>query len=510
MPPRPLLVPALALALALCGCRAAAPAPDRVVIVYPVGPASLDPDAAGEEFAISILGNVYEPLVDLDRALAVRPGLASSWYTRDDHTWVFGLRPGLRLHDGRPLTAQDVARSLERSRTDPASRRQGELTAVERVEAEDARTVLVRTRFPFAAIPNRLATVPISVPAAAANDPPLGTGPYRVRSWTPKADVELEAWNGYRDGPPAVHTLVFRAVGKVEHRVDLLRRGQAHLMVDVPSESLAELRTAGLRTPSQKGLRVLSLVMDTARERSPDVSTPRNPFRDVRVRRALALALDRPALVAEALGGEAEVVDQIVAPSVFGAFEDLKRLPFDPAESRRLMGAAGYAAGFTVTLDYMPGRYPGIDPLVRLLRAQLEAVGIRLTPRPWETHEFFARTARRETAFHLLGWMSTSGDAGATYDFLVHSPGGGYGTQNAGGYANPEADRLIEAAAHQLDPAERLKILHAVAERIQADLPLIPLYRQTDLYAVAPDLEFEPRVDRRIRGTQLRFRDRDR
>jgi peptide/nickel transport system substrate-binding protein len=477
-----------------------------VVIVYPVGPASLDPDAAGEEFAISILGNVYEPLVDLDRALAVRPGLASSWYTRDPRTWVFGLRPGLRLHDGRPLTAQDVARSLERSRADPASRRQGDLTAVDRVEAEDERTVLVHTRFPFAAIPNRLATVPISVPAAAANDAPLGTGPYRVHSWTPKADTELEAWPGYRDGRPAVGTVLFRVVGQVEHRVDLMRRGQAHLMVDAPSESLVELRAAGLRTPNQKGLRVLSLVMDTARERSPDVSTRRNPFRDPRVRRAVALALDRGALVAGPLGGEAEVVDQIVAPGVFGSFEDLPALPFDPAESRRLLAAAGYGGGFAVTLDYMPGRYRGMDPLVRLLGVQLEAVGIRLTPRPWETHEFFARTARRETAFHLLGWMSTSGDAGATYDFLVHSPGGGYGTQNAGGYASPEVDRLIEAAARRLDSGERLKMLRAVAERLQADLPLIPLYRQIDLYAVSPDLEFEPRVDRRIRGAQLRFR----
>jgi peptide/nickel transport system substrate-binding protein len=502
---RLLLAAALIAGVALPGCRGPAPLPDRVVVVYPVGPASLDPDAAGEEYAISVLGNVYETLVDLDRALAVRPGLASSWYTRDERTWVFGLRPDLRLHDGRPLTAQDVARSLERSRTDPASRRQGELTAVASVEAEDARTVLVRTRFPFAAIPNRLATVPISVPAAPG-EPPLGTGPYRIRSWTPKGDTELAAWSGHREGAPPVRTLVFRTLGQAEHRLDLLRRGQAHLMVDVPSESLADLRAAGLRTLAQKGLRVLSLVMDCDHEHNPDVSTPRNPFHDVRVRRAVALALDRAALVGGPLGGGADVVDQIVAPGVFGFYPDLPRLPFDRGEARRLLAAAGYADGFTVALDYMPARYRAMDPVVRLLGAQLEEVGIHLTPRPWETHEFFARTARRETAFHLLGWMSTSGDAGATYDFLIHSPGGGYGTQNAGGYASPEADRLIEAAAHRLDPAERLKILRTVAEKIQADMPLVPLYRQTDFYALAADLEFEPRVDRRIRGVQLRWR----
>jgi peptide/nickel transport system substrate-binding protein len=504
---RPSLTSALlALAAALLPACRRPPPPDRVVVAYPVGPASLDPDAAAEEYSISVLSNLYETLVDLDHALAVQPSLAATWYMRDDLTWVFALRPGVRLHDGRPLGASDVARSLERSRTDPASRRQGELTAVASVEAEGEQSVVVRTKFAFAALPNRLATVPISVPAASPRGHPLGTGPYRLASWTPKGDTALQAWSGYRAGEPPVRELTFRAVAKAEERVALLRAGEAHLIVDVPVDSLGELRGAGRRTVAQKGLRVISLVMDSGRESNPEVSTPRNPFRDVRVRRSLAIGLDRAALVAGPLGGDADVVDQIVLPSVFGFHRGLPHLPFDRAEARRLLAEAGYADGFSVSLDFMPARYRAIEGVAASLVAQAAQLGIRITPRPLDATDFFARTGRRESALYLLGWMSTSGDGGATYDFLFHSRGGGYGIQNAGGYANPEVDRLIEEASRCLDPRERLEILQGVAERIRADMPLIPLYRQTDLYGLFAELEFEPRVDRRIRGAHLRWR----
>ena len=506
---RPTLTSALVVLCAaalLPACRRPQPPPARVVVAYPVGPASLDPDAAGEEYSISILSNLYETLVDLDHALAVQPGLAASWFMRDDLTWVFVLREGVRLHDGRPLGAADVARSLERSRTGPDSRRQGELTAVASVETEGEQNVVVRTKFAFAALPNRLATVPISVPAAPPGAHPLGTGPYQVARWTPKGDTTLQAWSGYRSGEPRVRELTFRAVAKAEDRVALLREGEAHLMVDVPVESLSELRAAGRRTLSQKGLRVISLVMDSGRESNPEVSTSRNPFRDVRVRRSLAMGLDRAALVVGPLGGDADVVDQIVPPSVFGFHRDLPHLPFDRTEARRLLAEAGYADGFTVSLDFMPARYRAIEGVVGSLITQAAQLGIRITPRPLDATDFFARTGRRESALYLLGWMSTSGDANATYDFLIHSRGGGYGTQNAGGYASRETDRLIEEASRCLDPHERLSILQGVAERIRADMPLVPLYRQTDLYGLFADLEFEPRVDRRIRGAHLRWR----
>jgi ABC-type transport system substrate-binding protein len=131
------------------GCREAeAPVPSRLVVAYPAGPETLLPHLAHDEYSMAILSNVYEPLVELDGDLALRPALAEAWYTPDESSWVFRLRAGARLHDGRTLEARAVAISLERARSDPRSRVQAELTAVSAIEAPDLRTVVVRTRFP--------------------------------------------------------------------------------------------------------------------------------------------------------------------------------------------------------------------------------------------------------------------------------------------------------------------------------------------------------------------------
>lgn len=113
---------------------------------------------------------------------------------------------------------------------------------------------------------------------------------------------------------------------------------------------------------------------------------------------------------------------------------------------------------------------------------------------------------RRETAFYLLGWMSESGDAGLSYEYLLHTPGGGFGQDNAGGYSNPEIDGWLEEAARRVEPIGRKRLLVAVAERVQEDVSVVPLYRQNDVYAIASGLEFEPRLDRRIRGARMRWR----
>ena len=137
----------------------------------PVGPVTLYPDEALEEFSASVLGNIYDTLVTLDRALAVRGSLAESWYNEDDLTWVFRLRPGVKLHDGRPLQAMQVAGSLERSRSRPESRLKGLLNTIQEITARDERTLAIRTREPDAGIPSRMAAIPIWLDGAVAGQP---------------------------------------------------------------------------------------------------------------------------------------------------------------------------------------------------------------------------------------------------------------------------------------------------------------------------------------------------
>jgi peptide/nickel transport system substrate-binding protein len=474
-------------------CRAAAPeapALPAVVVAWPQGAATLVPDEAHEEFTLAVQRNLFDTLIETDGAV-LRPALAESWTTPDDRTWVFRLRRGVKLHDGRVLDASQVAACLQWAWTRKATA--STLPTVIAVEAPDPGTVVVRTQAPFALLPVRLAGLSIWARPKQADKPPVGTGPFRVERFTPGADAVLARFDDHWRGAPAIARLEFRAVPDVDERLRLLRRGEVQLVPDVPAERLPELTAApGIRTLSRRGLRVVFLGFDATRP----------PFRDLRVRRAARAALDLERLVADALGGEAEPIAQIVAPEVFGHDDTLTPQPPDPAEARRLKDAAG--PGKHLELEYPSGKYRAIDAVARRVAADLGAAGLPVYPRaePWE--EWDARRERRELRLFLMGWMAV-GEATASFEFLFHTPAGELGEENAFGYSNAELDRLVEAAPLATDPAQRLLLLRQAAQRVHDDVPVVPLYRQSDLYATAAGLVFEPRADRVILGRELRF-----
>ena len=486
----------------LAACRAASPPElSQLVVAYPSTLTVLHPALASDEFSYSISSNVYEPLVDMDAHESLRPGLAVRWHNVDDLTWRFDLRPGAAFHDGRPVDASAVAASLERARLDPALRSVTSFEPVERFSAPSASTVEVRTRFPVPDLAARLTELGIWAEPARSGAALEGSGPYRVASWTPGGDVVLARVRG--TGP---ERLVFRAMPTAAERVDALRRGEVDLIAEVPAQQVAELRAApGLRVVESRGLRVLFLGMNCEAAERADLAPPSNPFRDARVRRAVGLAIDRRALVDGPLGGFAEVLDQAVAPEVFGYAKDLPQLVHDPPESRRLLAEAGVAAGFETALDFVPGKYRDVERVVDALVADLGVVGIRVTPRPAAYPQFLDRVDRRDTPFYLRGW-STSVSAGQTYDILLRSPAGGFGSSNAGGYSNVELDALLESAGREPDDAKRLAVLRRAADIIRADMPLVPLYRQFNLYAVRSAVGFEPRLDRTVRGDEISWR----
>lgn len=496
---------ALVLAL-VSSCRGAGKAGNDLVIALPAGPSSLAPNAANEEFTISILGNVYETLVNLDAVLGLEPGLAESWQTPDDFTWIFRLREGARFHDGRLLEARDVVASLERARKDPASAMRAYLAPVRSIEAPDARTVVVRSERPFDLLPARLTNVFIWADPSRPGDPALGTGPYRIRSWTPGGTTVLEAFAGYR-ARPAIPLVEFRAIPDAERRVRQLREGRVDLALDVPAEAMASLSDSPtLKTAAMNGLRVIFLAMDCAHATSPHVDVKDNPFRDPRVRRAVALAIDREALVKGPLGGFGGVVDQIASPQEIGGHEEsLAERPYDPFEARRLLSGAGHGRGFTVDLDYF-SKYRSVEAVVKALAEQLAKVEIRVVPRTGTTAEVSGRIEARDTAFYLAGWVTDTGESGSSYEVLLHSPGRGFGMYNGGGYSDPDVDRLIEESSRARSGAERTAILTRIAQKVHADVPVIPLYRQADLYAMARDLELRPRLDRRIWAIEMSWK----
>ncbi len=487
----PRWLPAVALALLASGCPGPSP-PARVVVAVGSGPATLDPDLANEEQAISILGNVYEPLVERDAGLAPVPALATYWLAPEgERRWTFRLRDGARFHDGRALEADDVMASLERTRARPDSVHDVLREDVERIVAEDARTVSIWTRYPLASLPDRLTNVRIARPAARAGDPPVGSGPYRVESWTPGGGVRLRAV-----APELpVRELEFRVVADPHQRAEQLAAGRVDLVPNLdPRDHAVVNAQPGLRLRAERGLRVLLLGMDCA---GPD-----SPFRDVRVRRALALGVDRDALVRGPMQEEAVPIAQVVTPTVLGYDPALVPPVRDLAAARRLLAQAGHAAGLAVELDFMPDKYRAMPAVAQALVAQLAEIGLGVTLRPRSTAELLERVHRRTSRFFLIGWMTTGWDAGVTYEAFFHSQRGTLG----GGCANPHVDQLLERAEREFDMPARGELYRQVARSIATDVAVVPLYQQVDLFACSARLEFAPRVDGRILGPQLRWR----
>lgn len=479
------------LTLAPISCRRPAPLPSRLVVVYP----------AAAPYEVALTNNVLESLVRMDDAGNLRPGMAQRWYNPDELSWVFELRDGLRRHDGKAVTAADVVEVLGIDKSQPFL---SELAKpLERIEALDERRLRIRTRYAFGPLAHYLTWVAIRFSATPQGKRTLGTGPYRIVSWEEGKRLELAAFEGYSGGAPAIASASFVVVNDSRERVRQIEIGAAHLALDVSHRDLPELaRNPRARLDTRRGVRLLFLGLDCARPRSPHVSTLRNPFTDVRVRRAVARAIDRSALVREALGGQGEVAARTWETETQGPGA-AEGEPFDPASARSLLAEAGFGDGFTVKLDYTQGRLRDADLVVQRLRTDLAQVGITVEPHP--APDLIKRLRGSDTALFLSRAQLAPAEIDLHFSYFVHTRNGEYGALNAGGYSDPEVDAWIEEAFRTSGPEERGRLMSQVAARVARDLPMIPLVVPNDLYATDRQLDFRPRADRRVELSDLRW-----
>lgn len=491
-----------------CGCDRGPQDPFRLVVAVPSGPGTPSPNMAHDGPTVSVLNNVYETLVEVDANLVLRPGLAESWHTPDDTTWMFRLRTGVRCHDGRLLEAADVAQSLDHARVDPGSARRGLLAGVRSIEAADRQTVVLRTTRPVDTLATRLASVFVWAPPARSGEPGVGTGPYRIRSWAPSGDTVLEAVLGHRSGSSHIPVVTFRAIADARERVKQLVEGSVDLVVDPALGGLADLGNPPKgKILSRSGLRTLFVGMDSTRERTPYVDSKTNPFRDRTIRQAVALAIDRRRLVAGPLSGAAEVIDQVASPDELGAFRDsIPVRPYDPPAAGHLLSRSSHPQGFQLTLDFASS--PDTDAVTRALAGDLARIRIRMALRPASEADLLRRVERRDTSFYIMAWNSETGDGRLSYESLLHSAVGGRGHDNGGGYSNPAMDKLIESGLARLTHDERRLLLARLATKVALDVPIVPLVRSFDRYAVAEGLQFTPRLDRRIRAADVQWKTR--
>ena len=499
---RPNLLLASALLTLNCVARQDAPnaaAPDTLTLAVRADVTGFfpNPPIESEAFTIDVNRSLFETLVRFDSGFRLEPGLAERWESPDDRTFVFQIRPGLRFSDGTPLTARDVAASLN------ATRERGwvlseYLRAVESVEAIDDRHVRLRTHHPSLVLLAKL-TWGFILPAEALSQTPvpaLGTGPYRLQSWTPGKEFVLLRNAHFRGPAPAFSRVRFRIEPDAGKRLDLVLRGEADVADQVPLDALDSLQAHGdVRVVTQPSLRVLFLCL----------RVDQAPFSDPLVREAVDLALDRSELIAQAVNGRAEPASQLVPAAVVGFNPSLALARPDRARARRLLARAGYGRGLRVRLDGPNNRYVNDVRILQEIARQLSLVGIQTTVNALDKREFFPLIEASRSKLHLLGFACESGESGDVLDSLVHSPQPGpYLNLNSVGLADPELDRLIDEANASTSDRQRVLLLQAAMARTGELRATLPLLIQTEAVVLTRRVAWDPPLTLALRPEAMR------
>jgi peptide/nickel transport system substrate-binding protein len=509
MKPHPILRRWLlqAVLLLASGFAGHANAANTLRIASAFDPQTMDPHGLALLYHSRVVWQVYDSLVNRDEKFQIEPSLALSWQSTSPTTWRLKLRPGVTFHDGAPFSADDAVFSIERALAAP-SQRSFQLKGVKSAAKVDALTFDIILEAPDAVLPEKLQGLAMMNKAwCIKNKVELaqdfngkqetfavrnanGTGPYSLERFEPDVRTVLKryprwwGWGDKRSGNVDEVTLV--AIRSDATRLAALVSGEIDLVLDPPVQDVERLKREPAITLLQStDLGQQYLTFDQMRDELLDSDLKgRNPFKDVRVRRAVYHAINTDLIVQKVLRGLGTPTGAFLSPKVDGSPPELdKRLPFDPAKAKALLSEAGYPNGFSITLDCV--NVPWREAVCQAMTAMLTQAGIRTTLRSSPTNQFFPKLSTATASFVEFGWTPNP-DAWASLNALFRTwDKSGLGTFNAGRYSNPKLDTLIDSMRVEPDLTRR-RAMVGVALRIVGDeLPFIPLYRRTLTWAMA-------------------------
>jgi peptide/nickel transport system substrate-binding protein len=471
-------------------------------------PQTMDPHSQNESLTNMVNGQIYERLTNRNAKLAIVPGLAEQWTQTGPLTWRFKLRAGVKFHDGTPLTADDVVFSMQRAK-EPTSQIAVYANAVGTPRRVDDLTVDFRlaTFNPIflqhidqlwimsrkwcethrVAKPLDFKNKEESFTSLNAN----GTGPYQLVSRQPGIKTVLKRnanWWGRFQGN--VQDVVYTPIASDATRLAALISGEIDFVHDPAPRDIARLRnTAGLKIIDGPENRLVFIGMDQSRDKLLYGKVPgdKNPFKDLRVRRALYQAIDIEALKAKLMSG-LSVPTGGLTPSSDASFDDPTlhtRLPYDIAAARRQLAEAGYADGFEVTLDCPNNRYINDEQICTALAAMWSQLKVKVKVNAMPRVLYFPKLEKQDSSLFMYGWGGSVTDAEAILTPLYRNRGEkGVGFYNFGNVRNDKADALMAQSSVEADPKKREAQIRGALAELREQVAVIPLHRQIIPWAV--------------------------
>ncbi|HLH24324.1 MAG TPA: ABC transporter substrate-binding protein [Chloroflexota bacterium] len=447
----------------------AAGSPGRFTIVLVTPLTSHNPySQSGTEINIAWQG-VFEGLARRNAVeRAYEPLVAERWEVLNPTTWRFHIRPGIRFSDGSPLTAADVKHSLiDRALNDPDSNRRSGIVTVDDAAVVDDLTLDVTTKVPDAALLSTITTVPITskvlydrVGKEAADRQPVSAGPYILQELVPDQRMVLRKNPYYwRDVASAPDEVVIRWIKEPVVGLTALQSGEVDMTGALPPNLTPQL-TGNVRPQALPSGVIYFMGI-----------APIGPLGNKLVRQAINYAVDKDAIIAGILKGQAKRVDGALLESATGYTPDVQpKYTYDPARARALLAQAGFPNGFQTELVHPMGRYLGDVDIASVLAAQLGQVGIQVTLKPTETSTYLAQTRSGTFPLFLYG----SGDVDEPNRYLMQFFRSG-ATRLLGGWQSAEVDRLLDAETAEFDADRRAALLGQLQSALNEEAPFVPL-----------------------------------
>jgi len=474
----------------LLSCTGGAVPPGRLTVGLETGPLTLDPRFATDATAAQIGDLLFDGLTRLDDRSQRQPHLAASWETPDPRTYVFHLRDGFRFPDGQPLTAADVKATFD-SVLDTAthSPKRQALEPVERVEVIDPFTVRFHLREAFAPFLDASGLGILSAPQVARSPTrplahPDGSGAFHLVEFRLDEHVLVSPNPTYPLGAPHLAGIDFKVVPDAVTRLLELRRGTLDLVQNgIDPDALEWLR-------QQPRIRIVTSPSTTYQYLGMNLRDPQ--LRDVRVRHAIAAAIDRHAIIATVLKGLAVPATGLLSPTHWAYAPRVPSDAYNPERARRLLDRAGFpdpdgdGPAPRFRLSYKTTTVELRRRVAEVLQEQLARVGIALDIRSYEWATFYDDIKRGNFQLYSLAWVGVEDPD--LYYLAYHSSQTPPQGNNRGYFRDPVVDELTEAARHGIDAGERRRLYEEVQRRLAQLLPVIPLWWTTTVAAMTDRL----------------------
>jgi peptide/nickel transport system substrate-binding protein len=466
----------------------------------------LDPASRTDGESLNVTDHIFDNLVTFKPGTTeVAPSLAESWtITPDGKTYTFKLVKGAKFHDGTPVNADAVVFSFKRQMDEkhpayafgsPYSyfEAMGFKTLIKDVKKTDDSTVvfeLTKPNAPFISTVGMQAFAIVS-PTAVLKfkkdfaQKPVGSGPYSLKVWEKKQKIVLEANNDYWGKKPLVKTVIFRAIPDNNARLQEMMAGNLHVMDNPDTNHIKALEQKlgkAVKFAKAPGFNVGCLAMNNEKK----------PFNDVRVRRAIAHAINKQAIIDSVYNGYARPAKNPMPPTLWGYNDAVEDYEYSPEKAKALLKEAGLEGGFETDLWAMPVPRPYMPDgrkVAEAIQGDLAKIGIKAKIVSYDWGTYLKKTSMGEHSMALLGWTGDIGDPDNFLYVLLDKDNAVLPAQNISLYKSDKLHDVLMKAQIESDPAKRTELYKQAQVIIHEDSPLVPIAHSEEIVPMKVGVE---------------------